>query len=161
MIPGLFYPVQNASHREGGPPDMRTRPILYSLIALAILLACSTSGAREGAASDTPAAGNASAKIYREGLSGVDFTGLTPAQKEKSLDIMNSQGCDCGCGMTIAQCRVEDKTCGRSPKLAAAVIAAVKSGKDDAAAIAAVKAVPKDAAQPAAPAAAPSGPVTI
>jgi protein-disulfide isomerase len=136
---------------------MRTRPILYSLIAMAILLACSTSGAREGAASDSPAAG---AKQYREGLAGVDFTGMSTAQKDKSLDIMNTQTCDCGCGMTIAQCRVEDKSCGRSPVLAAAVLAAVKSGKDDAGVASAVKAVARQAA-PAAPAAAPAGPVTI
>ncbi len=141
---------------------MRSRSFFYSFILLALLLACSTSGAREGTAG-APAA-NANAKQYREGLHGVDLSALSGAQKEKALDALNANGCDCGCGMTIAQCRVEDKSCGRSPVLASAVVNAVQSGKDVGATVAGLKAAQNaQAAQPAQPAqpAAPTGPVTF
>ncbi len=83
---------------------------------------------------------------YRDGLHGVDFTGLDAAGKERALDLMNANGCDCGCGMTIAQCRVDDKTCPRSPGLASSVIAAVKAGKSDDQVVASLKGGDGDAA---------------
>ncbi|HEY3176556.1 MAG TPA: hypothetical protein VGK94_12440, partial [Candidatus Polarisedimenticolia bacterium] len=75
------------------------RTLFCSLTAVALLLSCTASGAREG--SSPPAqAGAAPDKIqYRDGLSGVDFTGLDASAKERALKIMNAQGCDCGCGM--------------------------------------------------------------
>ena len=79
-------------------------------------------------------------KYYREGLSGVDFSGMDAVQKERALKLMNAEPCDCGCGMTIAQCRVEDKTCPRSPSLAAAVVNAVRTGASDSQALVALKA---------------------
>ncbi|MGH9866918.1 MAG: DsbA family protein [Candidatus Polarisedimenticolia bacterium] len=135
----------------------RSRSLFFSITALTLLLACSSSGARESA----PAAA-AGAKQYREGLAGVDFTGLSNTQKEAALDILNANNCDCGCGMTIAQCRVEDKTCGRSPQLAKTVVDSVKAGKDAATVAAALKGMQAAAApqQPAAPAT-PTKPVTI
>ncbi|HXI04256.1 MAG TPA: hypothetical protein VNI57_13885 [Candidatus Saccharimonadales bacterium] len=78
--------------------------------------------------------------FYREGLAGVDFSGLDAVAKERALQILNSNLCDCGCGMTIAQCRVEDKTCPSSPKLAAAVVNAIRTGASDAQALVALKA---------------------
>jgi protein-disulfide isomerase len=62
-------------------------------------------------------------------LPGVDFKGLTVKQKATVLKILREQGCSCGCGMKMAQCRMEDPACSFSTGLAATVIQAVKDGK--------------------------------
>ena len=59
----------------------------------------------------------------------VDFTGLSAAQKDTALALLRAEGCLCGCGMKIAECRVKDKNCPASPKLAAAVVQGIKDGK--------------------------------
>jgi thiol-disulfide isomerase/thioredoxin len=61
-------------------------------------------------------------------LPDVDMKGLTPAQKTLALKRLNSEACTCGCGLTIAQCRINDTTCPVSQKLAAAVVRQVESG---------------------------------
>lgn len=62
-------------------------------------------------------------------LPGVDFKGLTEAQRKEALKRMNSQGCSCGCGMTIAQCRLMDSSCPISKALAEKIVDGVRSGK--------------------------------
>jgi protein-disulfide isomerase len=71
-------------------------------------------------------------------LPGVDMTGLTVAQKATVRKILRANDCTCGCGMKMAQCRVEDPACSFSKGLAATVVAAVKEGKNEAAVMAAV-----------------------
>lgn len=61
-------------------------------------------------------------------LPDVDMKGLTAAQKTAVLKRLNSESCTCGCGLTIAQCRINDTTCPVSQKLAAHVVQEVKSG---------------------------------
>lgn len=61
-------------------------------------------------------------------LPDVDFTGLTAEQKTVTLKRLNSETCDCGCGLTLAQCRINDTNCAISKGLAAKVVAQV-SGK--------------------------------
>jgi thiol-disulfide isomerase/thioredoxin len=61
-------------------------------------------------------------------LPDVDLTGLTPQQKAAVLKRLNSETCTCGCGLTMAQCRINDTTCPVSSKLAAQVVQEVKSG---------------------------------
>jgi cytochrome c biogenesis protein CcmG/thiol:disulfide interchange protein DsbE len=55
-------------------------------------------------------------------LPGVDFTGLTPEQKREALKRMNSQNCTCGCGLTIAECRMNDSSCDVSQGIAEKII---------------------------------------
>jgi thiol-disulfide isomerase/thioredoxin len=62
-------------------------------------------------------------------IPGVDLTVLTPDQKTRALNRLNDDKCDCGCNLTIAQCRINDSTCAVSPKLAAQILEDVKSGK--------------------------------
>jgi thiol-disulfide isomerase/thioredoxin len=59
-------------------------------------------------------------------IPGVDFAGLTADQKALALNRLNDEPCDCGCGFTIAQCRINDSTCTVSPKLADKIIAEVR-----------------------------------
>ncbi len=68
-------------------------------------------------------------------LSGVDFSGLTAAQKTTVLKILRKHDCSCGCGMKVAECRVKDPSCSYSTGLASVVVEAVKSGKSEADAI--------------------------
>jgi protein-disulfide isomerase len=73
-------------------------------------------------------------------LPAVDMGGLTPAQQTKALRVMRGQGCTCGCGMKIAECRVKDPTCAYSKSLASVMVGAIKNGKTEAGAIAEAKA---------------------
>jgi len=77
-------------------------------------------------------------------LPNVDLTGLNPEQKKAALKRMNSETCDCGCTLTLAQCRINDTSCPVSKKLCAQVVKEVASN-----------AAAPAAATPAAPASAP------
>src|SRR3984957_15564402 len=57
----------------------------------------------------------------------VDFKGLTPELKKVALKRLNSESCDCGCRLTLAQCRINDSLCPISKKPAAKVVAEVSS----------------------------------
>jgi hypothetical protein len=63
-------------------------------------------------------------------LNGVDFTGLKPEQTTAAMQILNETRCVCGCGMTLAECRVKDPNCSRSLALARGVVQDFKDGKD-------------------------------
>ena len=62
-------------------------------------------------------------------LPGVDFKGLNAEQKKASLKRLNSETCSCGCGLTLAQCRMNDTSCPISRKLAEQVVKDVLAGK--------------------------------
>ena len=62
-------------------------------------------------------------------IPGVDLSVLTAEQKTLALNRLNDEACGCGCGMTIAQCRINDSTCAVSPKLADKIMAEVKGAK--------------------------------
>jgi thiol-disulfide isomerase/thioredoxin len=51
-------------------------------------------------------------------IPGVDLAGLTPEKRAKVLETLNSEHCSCGCGLTVAQCRVDDPSCTVSLPLA-------------------------------------------
>lgn len=61
-------------------------------------------------------------------LPGVDLKGLTEAQKKAALKRMNSEGCTCGCQMTVAQCRLLDPTCPVSKAMSSTIVQKVRSG---------------------------------
>ncbi len=63
-------------------------------------------------------------------LNGIDFTGLKPEQTAAAMQILNETRCVCGCGMTLAECRVKDPNCTRSLGLARGVVQDFKDGKD-------------------------------
>ena len=58
-------------------------------------------------------------------LPGVDFSKLTARQKAVALRRMNAESCDCGCKLTLAQCRINDTGCPISLALAAKVLSQV------------------------------------
>jgi thiol-disulfide isomerase/thioredoxin len=44
-------------------------------------------------------------------LPGVDLSKLTSEQKQTALHRFNAEACTCGCGYTLAQCRIYDHNC--------------------------------------------------
>lgn len=55
-------------------------------------------------------------------IPGVDLTTLSPGQRADALQALNSEGCVCGCGLTVARCRVEDPACPVSLPLARQIV---------------------------------------
>jgi len=55
-------------------------------------------------------------------IPGIDLSVLTPGQKTQALQSLNSEHCSCGCGLTVAQCRVDDPSCTVSLPLAKDIV---------------------------------------
>jgi len=64
-------------------------------------------------------------------LKEIDWSGMSDAQKTVALRLMNTNGCNCRCKMTIATCRASDETCRRSLIFARTIIDAVREGKPE------------------------------
>jgi hypothetical protein len=62
-------------------------------------------------------------------LPGVDQSGLSAQQKRLLLNLLRTEGCNCGCTMKIAECRVSDPKCGRSQSLADMATRELREGK--------------------------------
>jgi thiol-disulfide isomerase/thioredoxin len=58
-------------------------------------------------------------------LPGVDFSKLNGQQKSVALRRINAESCDCGCSLTLAQCRINDSACRVSMALAARIVSQV------------------------------------
>lgn len=58
-------------------------------------------------------------------LPGVDLSKLTPEQRTVALHKFNAEGCTCGCGYTLAQCRIWDRNCKISESATAKIVAAL------------------------------------
>lgn len=64
-------------------------------------------------------------------LPGVDFSGLTAAQKATALKLLRQDKCGCECGMMVAECRFADPQCSYSLGLASVVVDALRHGKSE------------------------------
>jgi protein-disulfide isomerase len=62
-------------------------------------------------------------------LPNVDMAGLSPDQKHAVLKLLREEACTCGCGMKMAQCRMQDPKCAFSRMSATAAVKAIKEGK--------------------------------
>lgn len=56
-------------------------------------------------------------------IPGLDLAGLTVEAREALLKALNTEHCSCGCGLTVAQCRVNDPACDVSLPLAQKMLA--------------------------------------
>jgi hypothetical protein len=57
---------------------------------------------------------------------GVDFTGLSQAQRRFFLEHATKINCGCGCGQDLLECRRDDATCPISPGIADSLLAVAK-----------------------------------
>jgi cytochrome c biogenesis protein CcmG/thiol:disulfide interchange protein DsbE len=62
-------------------------------------------------------------------IPGVDLSTLTPDQKALALQKLNSEHCTCGCGLTVAQCRLDDPSCNVSLPTAQAIVKQIAESK--------------------------------
>jgi len=60
---------------------------------------------------------------------GVDLSKLNVEQKKAAQRQLNEQQCSCGCGLTVAQCLVNDTSCDVSKGMAAQVVEELLAGK--------------------------------
>jgi thiol-disulfide isomerase/thioredoxin len=51
-------------------------------------------------------------------IPGVDLTKLSPAKRTEAIKALNADDCTCGCGLTLAECRINDPDCPISLPLA-------------------------------------------
>ncbi len=116
-----LYPAYKANRPPLDPALKSQMPLVRQVVTALNLPAVEM----EGLEADDARAMVVARLARREGLAdldltGVDLSGLDPAAKERVLVLLNSQRCDCGCNFgSIAECRVKDPQCSRSPVLAA------------------------------------------
>lgn len=63
-------------------------------------------------------------------LPGVDMSKLTPAQRAAALHKFNAESCTCGCGYTLAQCRIWDRNCGVSKAATEKIVANLSGARE-------------------------------
>jgi len=56
-------------------------------------------------------------------IPGIDLAALTESQRKSVLNALIAEDCTCGCGLTLAECRLDDPTCPVSLPAAKAVVA--------------------------------------
>jgi len=59
----------------------------------------------------------------------LDVSALSQSQLEVFLSAANTQRCTCGCGYTLAGCRVYDSSCEKSGPRVAALLDSVRAGQ--------------------------------
>ncbi|MGE5246612.1 MAG: TlpA family protein disulfide reductase [Betaproteobacteria bacterium] len=57
-------------------------------------------------------------------IPGVDLSKVPADRRGAVLEKMNTDPCTCGCGLTVARCRIDDPSCGVSLPLARQIVAA-------------------------------------
>jgi hypothetical protein len=62
-------------------------------------------------------------------LPGVDLSQLTAEQRTVALHKFNAEMCSCGCGYTLAQCRIWDRNCPVSKTATAKIVAGLAAGR--------------------------------
>jgi len=60
-------------------------------------------------------------------IPGIDLSGLSPEKRAEALKTLNREHCTCGCGLTLAQCRLDDPDCTVSLPLAQEVVKKIAS----------------------------------
>jgi thiol-disulfide isomerase/thioredoxin len=60
-------------------------------------------------------------------IPGVDLTKLTPAKRTEAIKALNADDCTCGCGLTLAECRINDPSCSISLPLAQKMVEKIAS----------------------------------
>jgi hypothetical protein len=117
-----------------------TKPRIALLLALGIMvlaavpLLAAGSGPEERAPGTLPASSHPAQETGGSGSpsapGGLDFGGLSPQQIQTVTQILGENRCNCGCGMTLLECRTKDPNCSRSLALGRQVVQEVREGKD-------------------------------
>jgi hypothetical protein len=54
---------------------------------------------------------------------------MTPVQRTDALKVLNQENCTCGCGLTLAACRINDPECNVSLPLAQKIAERIAKGE--------------------------------
>lgn len=65
--------------------------------------------------------GLVNAALVRD-IPGVDLTRLSAGRRGEALQALNAEACTCGCGLTVARCRVDDPGCSVSLPIAKQIV---------------------------------------
>jgi len=110
----------------------RSTWLIVAALSLAVgLFATRPTTAQAPAAPAKPVAAAPAGPVPPEKMDGLAFGALTEPQKKSVTDLLNENGCDCGCGMKLAVCRRDDAKCGRSLALGKQVIELAQAGKSN------------------------------
>jgi thiol-disulfide isomerase/thioredoxin len=71
---------------------------------------------------DDPSRVNADDIAQMKEIPGVDLSRVPAGKRAEVLQALNTDSCTCGCGLTIAKCRVDDPSCTISPALAKTIV---------------------------------------
>jgi thiol-disulfide isomerase/thioredoxin len=71
---------------------------------------------------EDPSRMNAEDVAQLKEVPGVDLSKVPDDKRSAVLQALNSDSCTCGCGLTVAKCRVDDPTCSVSPGIAKAIV---------------------------------------
>ena len=74
---------------------------------------------------DDPNKVNAEDIAQMKEIPGVDLSKVPDSKRAEVLQALNSENCTCGCGLTVAKCRIDDPSCTVSPEVAKKIIARV------------------------------------
>jgi thiol-disulfide isomerase/thioredoxin len=55
-------------------------------------------------------------------IPGIDLAGIPESRRTDALVAMNEAECNCGCGLTVAKCRIDDPTCTVSLPIAKTIV---------------------------------------
>lgn len=61
-------------------------------------------------------------------IPGIDLSTLSSEKRAEALKALNTEHCTCGCGLTLAQCRLDDEACTVSLPLAQALVKKIAAG---------------------------------
>ena len=62
-------------------------------------------------------------------IPGIDLSTLTSERRAEVLKALNSEHCSCGCGLTLAQCRIDDPSCTISLPIAQELVKKAGAGE--------------------------------
>jgi hypothetical protein len=62
-------------------------------------------------------------------IPGVDLSSLPGERRDQALKALNTEHCTCGCGLTLAQCRLDDPDCSVSLPLAQDLVKKIAAQK--------------------------------
>lgn len=74
---------------------------------------------------DDPNKVNAEDIAQMKEIPGVDLSSVPEGKRSEVLQALNSENCTCGCGLTVAKCRIDDPSCTVSPEVAKKIIARI------------------------------------
>ena len=78
---------------------------------------------------DDPARLSAEGVAQIKDIPGVDLSSLSAERKADVLQALNSENCTCGCGLSVAKCRIDDPQCDVSLPVAKKIVAKYASGR--------------------------------